>query len=159
MANPKLNQLYFIAIDTPEVDHLPIQYTPETIDYEREANISEIAIIGRNNGLNQYVGGSTKLSFELMFFSTEAGRQDVKRKVKWLESQTYSGGDRPPSRLKIVFGDLFKDEIWVLQSVGASYSVFDLDNNAMPTYANVSLSFIRDTDIDLTASDIRNQNY
>jgi len=154
-----LSQLYIVAIDLPQVETLAFQYTPDKINYERTANVSNVAIVGRNNDLHHFVGGSTSLSFAMDFYSLESNRMDVKRKIKWLESMTYSERQRPPSRLKIVFGDLFKDEIWILTSVGVEYDVPDLSAGALPLYAIASLNFVRDTERDIYGDDIRNMNY
>lgn len=154
-----IKELYILAIDSPEVEALQIQYNPRQITYNRSAKVQDIAIIGRNDDLHQFTGGSTTVSFDLDFYSQEASRQDVKAKMKWLESQLYSEGERAPSRLKLVFGELFKDEIFILKSLNISYSVFEPASNWLPLYATASLSFVRDTETDLTATDIRTQTF
>lgn len=153
------SDLYVVAIDTPEVERLQIQYTPLEISYARKANVANIAIVGRNEDLHHYVSGSTSLSLSLDFFAIEADKEDAKRKIKWLESMLYSDGSRPPSRLKIVFGRLFKDEIWILTDMSVKYSVFEPGNGFLPRYAVADLNFVRDTDLDLSSSKIRNQVY
>jgi len=154
-----LKDLFLIALDLPNVENLPLQYTPMEIAYSRTANIADINIVGRNDNLHHYVSGSTSLDFSVDFYSVEEGRTDVKKKIKWLESMTYAEGESPPSRLKIVFGDLFKDEIWILRSVNANYSLFQPADNFMPVACVVALSFVRDTQINLTSSEIRDQIY
>ncbi len=152
-----LKELYILALDSPEVEALQIQYNPSELNYSRDSKIQDIAIVGRNDDLHQYTGGSTSLSFDLSFFSQETTRQDVKAKIKWLESQMYSEGDRAPSRLKLVFGQMFRDEIWILRSMSVKYSVFEPASGWLPLYATASLTLVRDTETDLNASDIRNQ--
>lgn len=154
-----LKQLYLVAIDTPEIERLQFQYSPRDIKYDRNAQVTDIGIVGRNDNLHQYVTGSTTLRFDLDFYSLEASRQDVKRKIKWLESQLYSEGERPPSRIKIIFGDLFKDEIWIMTVCSATYSNFEPVSGWLPLYATASLTFVRDTEFDLTATDIRTQSF
>ena len=155
-----LSQLFFVAIDTPEVSQLQLQYSPQTISYNREADVQDIAIVGRNDKLHQYTSGTTSVSFEVDFYSQQANRQDVKDKIKWLESQLYSSENRAPSRILIVFGDLFSEnDIWILKSCAVTYSNFEPATGWLPLYAKASLSFVRDTEQDLFAGDIISQNY
>ena len=154
-----LKELYILAIDTPEVERLQLQYNPTTISYNRSAQITNVGIVGRNDQLHHYVTGETTVSFDLDFYSLEKARTDVKTKIKWLESLAYSGGDRPPSRVKLVLGELFRDEIWILRSVNVTYSVFEAATKWLPLYATASLSFVRDTEDDLTSDDIRTQSF
>lgn len=161
MANAKqfFSDLYLIAIDTPDVERLQIQYTPLEISYGRKANVANIAIVGRNEDLHHYVSGSTSMSLSLDFYAIEADKEDAKRKIKWLESMLYSDEGRPPSRLKVVFGQLFRDEIWILTDLSVKYSVFEPASGFLPRYAVADLSFVRDTDFDLSSTKIRNQIY
>lgn len=152
-----LKNLYIIALDTPEVDNLQIQFTPFDINYTRQANIADIQIVGRNDNLHHYISGQTEVSMTLDFYSIEPGGADAKEKAKWLESMMYSEGDRAPSRLKIVFGSLFKDEIWILRSCSVTYSVFQPSNDFLPRYAICDITLVRDTVLDLTSSKIRDQ--
>ena len=151
--------LYIVAIDSPEVERLQIQYAPMEIFEGREARINNIPIVGRNEDLKQFSGGSSTLSFALTFFAVEQGFEDAKRNVQWLKSMTYKDGDRPPSRLKIVFGDLFKDELWVLNKVDVTYSVFQPASGWLPRYATADLAFSKIDDVDKTASQIRNWTF
>ena len=154
-----LKDLFFVAIDTPEIEQLQLQYSPPSISYSREADIQDIAIVGRNDKLHQYTSGTTNLSFEVDFYSQQADRQDVKAKVKWLESQLYSSENRAPSRILIVFGDLFKDEVWIMKSCSVTYTNLEPATGWLPLYAKASLSFVRDTEQDLFATNIINQNF
>lgn len=154
-----LKELYILAIDTPEVQRLQVQYNPSEINYSRSAQITNIGIVGRNDQLHHYVTGETTVSFDLDFYSQVKDRTDVKANIKWLESLAYSGGGRPPSRVKLVLGDLFRDEIWILKSVNVKYSVFEPASKWLPLYATASLSLVRDTEDDLTSEDIRTQAF
>ena len=158
-ARKYFSDLYIVAIDSPDVERLAIQYTPLEISYNRKANVAAVAIVGRNEDLHQYTGGSTSMSLSLDFFAIEADRSDAKRKIKWLESMLYSDENRAPSRLKIVFGQLFRDEIWILTDISVKYSVFEPANGFLPRYAVADCNFVRDTEFDLTGGKIRNQIY
>ena len=160
MATPSQKELlYFLAIDTPNVERLKVQYMPKAISYSRSANIQRVDIVGRNDKLNQYKGGDTSLSFSLDFYAIEEGFEDAKRNINWLKSMTYSNQDAPPSRIKIVLGDVFDNEVWVLKSVGVKYSNFQPANGWLPRYATAKLSFVLDTSFDLFAEQIRNGNF
>lgn len=160
MATPnQKKQLYILAIDNPELERLEVQYMPKLVNYKRNANIQRVDIVGRNDKLNQYKGGDTSISLTLDFFAVEQGFEDAKRKINWLKSMTYSNEDAPPSRIKLIFGDLFDNEIWILKSVGVKYSSFQPANGWLPRHASASLSFVLDTNFDLFAEQIRTGNF
>ncbi len=152
-----LQDLYIIAIDSPDVNFLQIQYSPFTINYSRQAKVQSLAIVGRNSDVHQYTGGATKLSLSLDFYATDNLRLSAKESIKWLESMQYSNEDAPPSRLKLNFGNLFQDEIWILQTMNATYSVFEAAFGWMPRYATANISLIRDESTNLFANNIRKE--
>jgi hypothetical protein len=151
--------LYLVAIDTPDLQRLQIQFVPMVINYKRSSKIQDIAIVGRNDDLRQWTGGNTTLDFVLDFYATSDLGNDAVQKARWLESMTYSDDQKPPSRIKIVFGDLFGDQIWVLADVTIDYTVFQPANNWLPRYAKANLSFKLDTPTNLTATKVRNGIY
>lgn len=151
------SQLYILAVDDPQLGRLQIQYPPMEIVESREARVTPIPIVGRNEDLKQFGGGNTSLSFELKFFAVENGFQDAERKALWLKSMTYKEGDRQPSRIKIIFGDLFRDDIWVVESAEITRELFQPASDWMPRYVTVNLQLTKIEDQDRTASQIRNR--
>lgn len=152
-----IENLYIVAIDEPTLTRLPVQYTPPTIEYKREGRFDAVAIVGRNEDLRHYSGGSTSLSMSLDFYAANENKKSAMQAVAFLESLVYSESERPPSRVKIIFGDLFPNSVWVLVSASVSLSQFEKNSNWLPRYATIQCSFVRDTAIDLTAREIRQQ--
>lgn len=139
------------------LEKLEIQFMPATLAPSRSANWAEIAIVGRNNPLHQYTGGSNSLTLELDFHSVDEDREDVIQKCKLLESWAMNDGwSKPPERIKLTWGKLFKaDEIWVIKSVNPSYSLFSAEHGMLPRQAMVQVELALDTDKNRTRRDVR----
>jgi len=151
--------LYIVAIDDPNVARLQVQYMPLQIQYNRKATVKNLPVIGRNEDLKQFSGGNTDLNFSLTFYAVDVDGNDAMQKAKWLESMTYRDTSKPPSRLKIIFGDVFKDDIWVLKTCNETMRVFQPANNWMPRYITLQLQLTKVENIDKVASQIRNWTY
>lgn len=137
-------KIYFVELVAP-FERLELQFVPETISNPREADISEVAIVGRNLPKTQHTGGRETLAMRLDFYSDEENRQDVKRKVDWLKSLTYNGGASGPARkVKLIWGDLYKKETWVVKSVRPEYSNFSNMYGMLPQQAYVDIVLMRD---------------
>ena len=149
-------KLYFVALTT--LDRLDIQFVPE-LNLGRQANIAKIQIIGRNEPLHQFTGGESTLTFQLDFYAKDEDRLDVIKKVRWLESLTYNDGyKRPAQKVKLVFGDLFTSEIWVVNNVTTKLSNFNREKGFLPQQAYVDISLMLDTETNSAWEDIRLDN-
>lgn len=147
-------RLYLIALGS--LERLEIQFVPATIDVERNANYPEIAVVGRNTPQYHFTGGNESLPLKLDFFAAEENREDVRKKCQWLKSLTYSDGfKKPPQKVKLVYGDLFKDEEWVVKSVKISYSMFSKPHGFLPQQAYVDIVLGLDPSKNLTWNDIK----
>lgn len=140
MIDTTKNNLYFIALDT--LEQLKIQFIPDELSISNRSNISDVVIIGQNTPEYHYIsGGASKISFGVDFYG-----DDVKRKVNWLRSlQLYDGDIRTPQKVKLIWGDLFKENEWVVLSVNAKYSLFS-GKDLQPTRASVELILGLDSD-------------
>lgn len=111
-------QAYIIAIDSEPIEKLPIQYIPQEISWDRQANEERVDIVGRNIPYFHFTGGERVLPLKLDFYAAADLRDDVLEKIRWLEALTYSEGKGTTSqRVKVVMGELFRDETWVVTSV------------------------------------------
>lgn len=147
-------QLYIVGLKT--LQKLEIQFVPSELNYVRNASIEEIAIVGRNHPHHQYTGGSTRLDFQLDFYSKEESREDVIKKCRWLESLTCNDGyQSPPERVRLVFGKLFRNEVWVVKKVTYKLNNFHKPGGFLPLQAYVDISLSLDTPRNLTINDIR----
>jgi len=146
--------LYLIAVDTME--KLEIQFVPPELAIERQIDIAKVRVVGRNNPLHQYVGGDTTLGLQLDFHAMDEDRKDVIRKCRWLESLGYNDGyEKQPPRVKLVFGDLFQDQIWIVQSVSYKLSAFDKQYGFLPRQAYVDIELALDPEINLKWADVQ----
>lgn len=136
-------------------ERLELQYLPTEVNFTREASVANIDVAGRNDPIAQWTGGSTKLNFSFSFYSDEEGRQDVLRKVNWLKSLTYKNSKGFVSPVRLIYGNMFRDYIWLVQSVQVKYDVVHAFHKA-PLRAEVSISLVAETiDREFTKEDIR----
>lgn len=147
-------KLYFTALGS--LERLEIQFVPPEISPERTANWAEIVIVGRNNPLHHYTGGSNSLSLTLDFHAEEESREDVIRKCRLLESWSMNDGwSNPPERIKLTFGKLFKeDEVWIIKAVKPTYSLFSPEHGMLPRQAMVQIDLALDTDRNRKVRDV-----
>ena len=150
-----ITDLYIVAIDEPQTNTLRVQYMPLQVQYNRSAKFEAIPIIGRNEDLSHFSGGNTTLSLNLDFYSSDPDGTNANASIQFLESLTYSGRNRPPSRVQLVFGRLFENTLWLLQSLNVVYSVFEGGKEWLPRYAVAQCTFKRDTEFDLFSDDVR----
>lgn len=147
--------LYFVSIKDPN-DKLEIQFVPPELSITRTPDISEIKIVGRNNPLYQYASGTTELSFELDFYADEESREDVIRKCRWLESFTFNDGyENPPSQIKLVYGSLFRNEVWIIKRVDYRLSQFHKEKGYLPQQAYARITLALDPKFNLKIEDVR----
>lgn len=152
------NKLYIVELKSP-FERLEIQFMPNEVPISRRANISDVQVVGRNNPLRHHTGGDKSLVLNLDFYSEEDDRQDVLRKVYWLESLTYNNGANGPARtVKLVWGrQLFRKEIWLVNSVDIILSNFHSRYDMVPIQAQVSIELKIDTETqDVVFEDVRN---
>lgn len=149
-------KLYFIALQS--LDRLEIQFVPK-LQMSRNANYANIQIIGRNTPKYQYLSGQSTMSLELDFHSMNEDRKDVIDKCRWLEHLTFNDGyETPPQKIKLVFGDLFRDEVWLVRRVNCDLQNFHKPSGYLPQQAYVSLELMLDPESSLTWEDVRSDN-
>lgn len=150
-------RLYFIALGS--LDRLDIQFVPDQLTINRNPNIANIQVIGRNNPIYHFISGDTVLNFELDFHAMEENRQDVIRKCRWMEHLAYNNGfQQEPEKVKLVFGDVFRDEVWTVTRVSYSLSNFNKQKGFLPQQAYVQVQLSLDPVNNLGWEDIRSDN-
>lgn len=146
-------QLYFIALDS--LDRLEIQFVPK-IELNRRTNMANIQIIGRNNPKYQYLSGENTMNLQLDFHATKEDRTDVINKCRWLEHLTFNDGyRRPPQKVKLVFGNLFRNEVWIVKNVSCKLDNFHRESGFLPQQAYVEVTLALDPETNLTWEDVR----
>lgn len=147
-------RLYFINVDT--LEKLEIQFVPEELSDMRTADLAPVKIVARNIPKYHHIGGDRRVSLELDFHASEENRRDVMRKVSWLKELTYNDkGKKPPANVKLVFGEMFKDEVWVVAAVVPRYSQFDKAYGFLPRQAYVRIDLLEDIPANVGLNDIR----
>lgn len=147
-------RMYLITERT--LERLDIQFTPPDIQVDSRPTIATIQIVGRNTPRYQYIGGEPTIRLTLDFYANEVEGQDVVAKCRFLESLTASDGSEGPfQRVKMIFGDLYKNDMWVVKS--APYRLFNFDESVgyLPKHATVELTLAKDPTDNLRWRDIR----
>lgn len=148
--------LYIVEL-RPPFQRVEIQFYPESIDDNAKGDFQSVGIVGRNHDRLQHTGGSNEIKLPIEFLSDDASREDVKEKVRFLQSLTMRDGNNGPARnVKLVFGDLFNDQIWVITDAPVKWSHFDRNANNLPIRAKMTLTMRLDPRTNLTISDWRN---
>lgn len=149
------NELFIVELSKP-FEQMKIQFMPEELNWSRTASISSAVVVGRNNPYYQLTGGEDKLALKLDLYAEQENRQDVIDRVHWLQSLTMNNGYAGPVRnIKLVWGDLFKREVWVVLDVRAQLSQFMPQAGMLPQQAYVELSLALDPKKNRTIADVR----
>lgn len=154
MANSSTTQgrLYFIALQS--LERLEIQFVPEELNLTRQPSVQQIEIVGQNLPKVQQQGGERRLNFELDFYASDDNRQDVMTKCLWLESLTYrNGADVPAEKVRLIFGELFSRDVWVVKSVNYRLKQFHKQFGYLPCQAYVNIELVNDGEV--RAGDIK----
>lgn len=147
----------YIVILRPPYEKLEFQFVPAEVKLNSKANNAKIEVVGRNNPRHHYTGGDDSFSLKLEFYSDVEERDDVIKKVRWLQSLRYNDGYAGPKRnIKVVMGDMFQREIWIVDSVNIDMTNFDSQKGFRPRQASVDLNMSLDPRSNLTINDIRN---
>jgi hypothetical protein len=119
---------------------LGVDYIPLELVLNSTANVQSVFVIGRNNPYYQYNSGEDTLTLQLDFHAKQDDLNDVKEKCNWLRSLRYSGQNTESEKIKLIMGDVFEREVWVVKSCNIKYSHFMRDKNLRPKQAYVELS-------------------
>ena len=149
-------QLYIVETVSP-FSSIDIQFVPYEINNPRDAKLQNVTIVGRNDELMHYITGNEKLSLNLDFYAPHDNVKEVNDKINWLKSLTMNDGYSGKYRnVKIVFGDLFKNQVWVIKSVNPKMSHFSAADKWLPIRAAVQVEFMLDPEKNRYIEDVRN---
>ena len=147
--------IYIVQVSNPN-QKLAFQFMPEGVENSRSANFSGINIIGRNDDILQFNGGSETLNFSIKFYSEKEDRSDVKEKIDWLKSLTIRDGNNSEyQNVILVFGEMFLNYVWVVTNITQRPQMFDESAEYRPIYAECNISLRLDPKTNLLWSDIR----
>lgn len=147
-------RLYFIDVVTRE--RLEIQFVPLELEVVRGINMEAVAIVGRNTPRYEYIGGEKSISLKLDFHANNDDKQDALAKAKWIEQRTYNDGyAAPATRIQLVWGDMFKNEVWVIKSCPYRLSQFDKTRGFFPSQVYMDLTLGLSVNHNLRKKDVR----
>lgn len=136
------NKLYMVRYDTGE--RMEIQFMPN-ISESRDGNISDYAIIGRNDPKYQFINGKDTIQIELDFYAEDQRCETVYARVGWLKSLIASNSIKGIApRVGLIIGNMFKGDKYIVMSVDADYSNHSKPNNFMPRQAMVTVTLAGD---------------
>jgi energy-coupling factor transporter ATP-binding protein EcfA2 len=141
-----------LNIENPS-DRIEVRFTPKNIFHARRTETDSVAISGQNNPSYHYSGGFDELSVELDLHSM-TDKEEAIRKAKWLQSMAMADRGKKP-RVKLVYGKMFRSEVWQVLSVDANYSLFDPTAGNVPKQAYVNVTFGLYTAKNLRRADVR----
>lgn len=149
----KENQPFLLRLDNAE--KLYFQSVPHDITHETTDGWQTIQSPGRNNPLYQYTGSEDTLTLEISWYSNQENRQDVLKKMKWLQALRKANGYlKPPPIVALCFGDLFKDARWIVSGADPKYSGFSRQYKMMPLVATTTLVLKRVSEENTTWQEI-----
>jgi hypothetical protein len=131
-------QLFIIAINS--LAKLGVQYIPLELVLTSTPNVQTVFVVGRNNPFYQYNSGEDSLMLSLDFHAQEQDFSDVKAKCDWLRSLRYNSKTGGSEKIKLVYGNLFLKEVWVIKNCVIKYSHFHREKALLPKQAFVELS-------------------
>lgn len=150
----KTGQPYILDLVT--LEYVVFQSIPKELKVKPEARWFAVPSAGWNNDRYQYTGGEDVVSFTITWYSNEASKQDVIRKIKWIESLCRNNGfDEKPHKLQFCIGQVFRDAQWILWSTEYSLDQFDRTAQMMPKYASQEIVLKRVTKTNRSTTDIQ----
>ncbi len=137
------------------LETIEAQYVPMSLVGNRVAKLAEVAIPSKNTPNFHFTGGSEEITLKLDFFAEDITRTEVISKVSQLKALTIKDGkNNPAPKVKVVFGDIFQDERWVVKNVRYEFSLFNNFFNMNPNMCIVDLTLALAPEKDLTLRDV-----
>lgn len=132
--NTANNQPFFV--DMQNLEKLYFQNIPLTLDYDPQTSLVALPSFGRNITDYQFTGAEDVLKFDLSWYGDSITRDDVIKKCKWLEALSKDDGTgNGIHTVKLVFGDMYQDAIWVMKSAQYTMSLFNRQFGMLPQLA------------------------
>lgn len=162
LSNPLIDDMVSIKkpyqpciVDLATLDKLYLQTIPREIRVNPDSNWVAIASMGRNNPLYHFTGSEDTIEFEISWYSDYYNRKDVLTKCKWLEALSKADGyNKPPSAIKFIYGDLFKNSKFIVAKAPYTLSLFNREFQMMPLLAVQQITLKRITTTNLTRNEI-----
>lgn len=135
-------------------ERLMFHFNPEPIQDSKENNIAEINIPGMSHPRLQFTnGGNRTLSFNAYFHCGVNGKE-VSYSSSVLQSWLYPeyDGERltsAPPKLKLVYGETWQDQIWIMKSCRVTRLRFDKELKCIMAQADIELIEFIEKSVDM----------
>lgn len=130
-------------IDAETGVRVMFDFNPDTIEDNKSTDFAEISIPGMSHSRLQFTsGGARTLSFTI--YLHYGATDNVANTIKTLQSWLYPEYDgerliQAPSKLLLVFGDTWPDELWVLRSCNITRKRFNKNLECILAEADIEL--------------------
>lgn len=157
MARENVTENLGALVDTEDGVRITFDLNPNSFQDEKSTELAEIQIPGMSNPRLQFSNGGTRsISFSIPLH--HGATDDVPSAIRILQSwlyPEYEGGHlkKAPSRLLLVFGDTWPDELWVMRSCNVTRQRFDKELNCI--YAEVAIELVEYIDQSRNATEVR----
>jgi len=149
------NMIYIIIHSPDKYDTINFQFIPNELMYDRKVNVQPVSPVSRNLPYYHYAGGETTMKLRLDIVAEQENRADVINKVRRVEALGYSDGyEKKKPRVSIVWGSMFRGELWEVGNVKIKLQDFKPSYGYLPQQAYVDIDLMLVSDKNLRWSDI-----
>jgi hypothetical protein len=150
------SRMWLVPIDDDSLKALQIQTVPMELSVDPIAKWATIPSIGRNNPFYHYTGGEDSLKFTLDWYTVRDSNQDVIENCRWVESLARNNAyNQGPTRVLLIFGDLFQFDLWVVESAPYRLNLFNRERGMLPKQAYQELTLKKVIDKNTSRSEVR----
>lgn len=144
-----------ILLDLDSGERLHLQGLPEELDVRPETSWATIRPFGRNLPHYQFTGSEDIIVMNISWYPQRDDLTDVIEKCKWIESLTKADGYfGRPHTVALIWGDLFRNYSWIVDSAPYRLSNYSGDHGYRPRDARQEVTLKRISDTNLTLKEI-----
>ena len=144
-------------VDVETAQRITFDLNPDSFSDNKSNELAEINIPGMSHPRLQFTNGSSR-TLDFTIFLHYAVTQDVPSAIKILQAWLYPEYEnghlkKAPSKLLLVFGDTWQNEIWLLRSCNVSRQRFDKNLNC--SFAEVNIELIEYIETSRDSNEVR----
>lgn len=144
---------YIVDLEDPTFQ-LSLQSVPESLTITATPKFEEVEIPCRSDPKFLWYTARQSMQFPIEYIICQGEEEErnpaVKNALLWLLSLKFG------QRIKIVFGDMFVDDIWVVTGISSTTSLFQASKGYLPRRTQVTLSLALDPELSQVPDDFRN---
>lgn len=147
--------VFIVNLETKE--YIKLHFVPLEVEWESKSNIAAIASIGRNNPFYHFTGGEDTINLELDWHAYDNARQSAIGAANTLKAWSRNDGYKKGlPRIKLIFGNLFRDHVFIIAAAPYKMSLFQRNRGMMPAQVNQTLTLKKVTMSNETRNTILN---